>query len=81
METTDKIIKRLDGLPKRFHTNVIKNYEWELNEFFSPADPNEEKDYRQWAHEHFNPDMEIKFEWHPTVVDECCKIIKEFNQE
>ena len=42
--------------------------------------PKEEKQFRQWARENYQPFTEINGSWHPVVQDECAKINKEQSQ-
>ena len=81
MATPDVLTNRLRDLPQRFHYAVIENSSFEDDGYFLPANRNDNRDYRSWAREHFNPDMHMQPDWHPVVIDECCKIIKEFNKE
>ena len=81
METLSTF-NQLKDLPARFHHAVTSNAQWNVDGFFmTDINRDDEKDYRRWAREHFNIDMELKPIWHPIVIDECCKIIKEFNKE
>lgn len=41
----------------------------------------EEKEYRQWAHDNYVPHTEISGVWHPVVQDECVKINKESGEK
>jgi len=36
--------------------------------------PEEEKEFRQWAHDNFDPDGEANCMWHPVVRDEWEKL-------
>lgn len=82
MATPDKLKQQLKDLPPRFRHAVIENSKWDNeNPLFSELSKDDEKDYRNWAREHFNPDMPMEIFWHPTTIDECCKIVKEFNKE
>ena len=41
-------------------------------------DPEEEKEFREWARTNFNPDNDkINPVWHPVVVKECEKMQEE----
>lgn len=44
---------------------------------FRELTPEEEKEFRKWARENYQPLTEIKGIWHPVVQDECVKINKE----
>lgn len=68
----------LEGLSKEYHASVQKNAVWQHEGLFIEATEDEEKDYRQWAREEYTPEQHINPTWHPVVVDECIKIIKEF---
>lgn len=68
----------LEGLPEEYHSSVQHNALLNAQGFFPDITSLEEKDYRQWAREHYQPEQIISATWHPAVVDECVKIIKEF---
>lgn len=68
----------LEGLPEEYHTAVLCNERFAKEGFFPEITGLDEKDYRQWAREHYQPEQMITPTWHPVVVDECIKIIKEF---
>jgi hypothetical protein len=69
----------IEGVPERYHQALQNN---EMNEragfFIKLETPAEEQDYRQWAREHYKMEDDIKATWHPIIVNECLKIIKEF---
>jgi hypothetical protein len=44
---------------------------------FRELSPEEEKEFRQWARDNYEPFSEINGVWHPVVQDECVKINKE----
>lgn len=66
------------GLPKEYHTAVFENILLADQGYFIATTTDEEKDYRQWAREEYVPEKMIDPTWHPIIVDECVKIIKEF---
>ena len=48
-----------------------------MSGLFRDLSPEEEKEFRQWAHENYTPGDNIKGIWHPVVQDECRKINEE----
>lgn len=48
---------------------------------FKHLRPDEEKVYRKWARENYEPLSDIEGIWHPVVQDECAKINAEVYQE
>ena len=46
---------------------------------FKDLSQEEERVFRQWAREHYEPYSQIMGIWHPVVQDECVKINKETN--
>jgi hypothetical protein len=69
----------LEGLPKEYHYAVKENLRLEICGLFDmDTSADEDKDYRQWAREEYTPEQMIDPTWHPIIVDECIKIIKEF---
>ena len=44
---------------------------------FRELTPKEEKEFRKWARDNYEPFTEIKGIWHPVVQDECVKMSKE----
>jgi hypothetical protein len=47
---------------------------------FRHLPPTEEREFRQWARENYEPYTPIKGIWHPVVQDECVKINAEKNK-
>jgi len=41
---------------------------------FRDLTPEEEKKFRQWAHDNYEPLSEIKGIWHPVIQKECALI-------
>ncbi len=41
---------------------------------FKTLTPDEEKQFRQWARDNYQPHTEIAGIWHPVIQDECVKI-------
>ena len=68
----------LKGLPEKYHAEVRLNATLNAQGFFPDITEDDEKDYRQWARENYQPERLITSTWHPVTVDECIKIIKEF---
>ena len=48
-------------------------------ELFRTLDKTEEQEFRQWARDNFSVTEPIKSIWHPSIQDECIKMINEFN--
>lgn len=49
---------------------------------YRDLNPEEEKEFRQWARDNFDPQKnEIMGFWHPVVRDECQKIIDEHKDD
>lgn len=48
-------------------------------ELYRKLNPEEEKEFRQWARDNYTPGTDIKGAWHPIVRDECHKINQELN--
>ena len=46
-------------------------------ELFRSLDETEEQEFRQWARDNFKVTDEVKSIWHPSIQDECCKMIRE----
>jgi len=44
---------------------------------FRELSEQDEKDFRQWARDTYEPFSQISGVWHPVVQDECSKINKE----
>jgi hypothetical protein len=44
---------------------------------FKQLNKEEEKEFRQWARENYQPFSPISGFWHPAVQDECLKMNKE----
>jgi hypothetical protein len=44
---------------------------------FRKLDPEEVKEFRQWARDNYKPFTPIQGYWHPEVQDECRKINEE----
>lgn len=42
--------------------------------FFRKLTPTEERKFRNWARDNYEPGSEIKGTWHPVVQDECVEI-------
>lgn len=42
--------------------------------FFRKLTPAEERKFRKWARDNYEPGSEIKGTWHPVVQDECVEI-------
>lgn len=42
--------------------------------FFRKLTPIEERKFRKWARDNYEPGSEIKGTWHPVVQDECVEI-------
>jgi hypothetical protein len=42
--------------------------------FFRHLSPEEEQEFRQWAHDAYKPHTEISPAWHPVIQEECAKI-------
>lgn len=42
--------------------------------FFRKLTPVEERKFRNWARDNYEPGSEIKGTWHPVVQDECVEI-------
>lgn len=42
--------------------------------FFRKLTPAEERKFREWARDNYEPGSEIKGTWHPVVQDECVEI-------
>lgn len=42
--------------------------------FFRSLTPVEERKFRRWARDNYEPGSEIKGTWHPVVQDECVEI-------
>ena len=68
----------LEGLPNEYHAAVQKNAVLNAQGFFPAITADDEKDYRQWARENYQPEQMINPTWYPVTVTECVKIIKEF---
>lgn len=50
-------------------------------DLFEDLKSEEEKEFREWARGNFNPNKDVvNTVWHPVIVDECCKMIKEANE-
>jgi hypothetical protein len=62
---------------KALETNEL----YRVDELFQELAPGDEKDYRQYAREHFKPESKLNPLWHPCIVNECIKIINEFYDE
>ena len=43
---------------------------------FKDLDSIEEKEFRKWARENYEPLTEIKGVWHPTIQEECAEMNK-----
>jgi hypothetical protein len=74
----DSLHEQLDGLPKSYHEAVRHNRSLLDTGFFQDASDDDEKDYRQWTRENYHPENPLSPVWHPVIIDECIKIIKEF---
>ena len=57
-------------------TKMGDNMETEL---FRTLDETEEQEFRQWARDNFKVTDPIQSIWHPSIQDECIKMINEFN--
>lgn len=42
--------------------------------FFRKLTPVEERTFRKWARDNYEPGSEIRGTWHPVVQDECVEI-------
>ena len=42
--------------------------------FFRDLDDAEEKEFRQWARDNYQPGQAVSSIWHPVVRDECNRI-------
>lgn len=51
------------------------------DEFFRKLSPGDEKVFREWAREHFEPGGEANPVWHPVVRDEWEKLQKKWEEE
>lgn len=69
--------RRIATLPARFHKPILENMRFEEQGFFVNVTANDKADYHAWAREHFNSDVEMKSVWHPEVILECIKILRE----
>ena len=70
---------KLDDIPECYHEAVAQNIRYQDAQFFQDLTKNDVADYRQWARENYQPEMEIVSIWHPVVIEECLEIIREFN--
>jgi hypothetical protein len=50
-----------------------------MQTLFRQLTEEEEKEFRQWARDNYEPYSEIKGIWHWIVQDECVKINKEYD--
>ena len=48
-----------------------------MSSLFKDLTPEEQKEYRQWARDNYEPGMEVNPVWHPIVRDEIELIKKE----
>ena len=50
---------------------------WEERLMFKPLTDEQEKEFRAWVHINFTVGMAIDRVWHPVVIDEVRKILKD----
>lgn len=48
--------------------------------FFRDLDDAEEKEFRQWARDNYQPGQPVSSIWHPVVRDECKRINQQHDQ-
>ena len=46
------------------------------DKFFRHLNPDEEEQFRQWARDNFDPNIEPEPIWHPVVRDEWKKLVE-----
>lgn len=75
--------EQLKHLNKQQLDALAKNELYRVGELFQELAPGDEKDYRQYAREHFTTlSSNINSLWHPCVVNECIIIFNElYNEE
>ena len=73
--------EQLRHLNKQQLDALVHNELFRVAEYFQEPTPADEKDYRQFARDVFKPESKMDSTWHPTIINECIKIINEFYNE
>jgi len=66
----------LRGLRARRHAAGEKKKSPMEDKFFRQLNPDEEEQFRRWARDNFDPNIEPEPIWHPVVRDEWKKLVE-----